>query len=199
MINELLQRIPIRTDMLNEKHVKKISECLQWTIYKQVPGDVVELGCNSGNMAIYLQSILAAISPEKTLHVYDSFQGLPDPSSQDMSPLRRDKKGDMAVSANDLIKFFLLNNVPLPAIHQGWFRDQQYPDRISFAFFDSDFYQSILDSWEKVYPRLSPGAIVTVHDYGFAPLVGVHKACEEFLADKRHLHFWDDYVGIELF
>jgi O-methyltransferase len=185
--------------MLNEKHVRQVTGCLQWTIYKQVPGDVVELGCNSGNMAIYLQSILAAISPEKTLHVYDSFQGLPDPSSQDMSPLRRDKKGDMAVSANDLIKFFLLNNVPLPAIHQGWFRDQQYPDRISFAFFDSDFYQSILDSWEKVYPRLSPGAIVTVHDYGFAPLVGVHKACEEFLADKRHLHFWDDYVGIELF
>lgn len=199
MIDELLRKIPLNTIMLNEKHVRRVTACLQWTIYKQIPGDVVELGCNGGNMAIYTQSILSALCPEKTLHVYDSFQGLPEPSPQDMSSQRTANKGDMAVSSDSVRLFFNRYKVKQPVIHEGWFKDQLYPDRISFAFFDGDFYQSIMDSWEKVYPRLSSGAIVTIHDYGFAPLAGVHKACQEFLADKKHLHFWDDYVGIELF
>lgn len=196
MIDRLLKRIPLDTMMLNEKHVRIVQKCLQWTLYKQVPGDVVELGCNRGNMAIYSQILLTETGSDKRLHVYDSFEGLPRPTLEDMSKDRMERKGNHKATVQELINFFTKYGVDLPVIHQGWFTDQEYPNPISFAFFDGDFYQSIMDSWIKVYPRLSPGAIVTVHDYGFPPLVGVKKACDEFLKDKPHLQFWDDYVAI---
>jgi len=199
MIDELLKRIPLHTDMINEKHVRRIIGCLEWTLHKQIPGDVVELGCNRGNMAIYIQAMLTEKGSDKEFHVYDSFSGLPKPTTEDMSTNRTESQGDLAATVPELINFFMKNGVTIPRVHKGWFADQQYPDRISFAFFDGDFYQSIMDSWEKVYPQLSPGAIVTVHDYGFPPLVGVKKACDEFLKDKPHLQFWDDYVAIMLF
>jgi len=199
IIESLINRIPLESDMLNEKHIRIVQECLLWTIYKRVSGDVVELGCNAGNMAIYTQSILRAKGSSKSLHVYDSFEGLPPHTAKDESPERTAAEGHLGVSVQQLLDFFNRYNVPIPIIHKGWFKDQKYPDKISFAFLDGDFYQSLLDSWEVIYPRLQDGAIVCVHDYGFPPLVGVQKACDEFLADKPHLMFWDDYVAIYIF
>lgn len=196
LIDSLIKKIPLDSMMLNEKHIRRVQECLLWTLYKRVAGDVVELGCNRGNMAIYTQSILRAKSANKSLHVYDSFEGLPPHSAMDESPERSASGGDLGASVQELLDYFNRYNVPIPIIHKGWFKDQKYPDKISFAFLDGDFYQSILDSWEAVYPRLTEGAIVCVHDYGFPPLVGVQKACDEFLADKPHIMYWDDYVAI---
>jgi len=198
LIDQLLNKIPLDTMMLVEKHIHVVQTCLLWTIQKRVSGDVVELGCNRGNMAIYTQSILR-LKSTKSLHVYDSFEGLPSPSIADESPDRTANKGDLGASVQEFMDYFERYNVPLPIIHKGWFKDQRYPDKISFAFLDGDFYQSIMDSWEQVYPRLSDGAIVCVHDYGFPPLAGVKKACDQFLADKPHLMFWDDYVAIFIF
>ncbi len=199
IIESLITRIPLDSMMLNEKHIRRVQECLLWTLNKKVSGDVVELGCNRGNMAIYTQSILRAKSANKSLHVYDSFEGLPQHTAKDESKERTASGGDLGASVQELLDYFNRYNVPIPIIHKGWFKDQKYPDRISFAFLDGDFYQSLMDSWEAVYPRLTEGAIVCVHDYGFPPLVGVQKACDEFLADKPHLMFWDDYVAIYLF
>ena len=196
IVESLIKRIPLDSMMLNEKHIRRVQECLLWTLYKRVAGDVVELGCNRGNMAIYTQSILRAKTSMKRLHVYDSFEGLPPHSAMDESPERSASAGDLGATEMELRDYFHKYDVPVPIIHKGWFKDQEYPDKISFAFLDGDFYQSIMDSWEQVYDRLSDGAIVCVHDYGFPPLVGVKKACDEYLADKPHLMFWDDYVAI---
>lgn len=198
LIDNLLIKIPLDTMMLVEKHIRVVQTCLLWTIQKRVSGDVVELGCNRGNMAIYTQSILR-LKSTKSLHVYDSFEGLPSPSIADESPDRTANAGDLGVTVQELLDYFERYNVPCPIIHRGWFKDQRYPDKISFAFLDGDFYQSLMDSWEAIYPRLSDGAIVCVHDYGFPPLAGVKKACDQFLADKPHLMFWDDYVAIFIF
>ena len=58
--------------------------------------------------------------------------------------------------------------------------DEMLPNKISFAFFDGDFYQSIYDSLLKVYPKLSYGAIVCFHDYERWNLKGVKLAVDDF-------------------
>ena len=199
MIDKLLKKIPHTSIMLNEKHIRRVQSCLLWTLKKGVAGSVVELGCNRGNMAIYTQSILQMNGSSKQFHVYDSFEGLPPHTKEDESPERTASGGDLGATVQEFKDFFAQYNVSIPTIHKGWFKDQRYPDSISFAFLDGDFYQSLLDSWEAIYPRLTDGAIVCVHDYGFPPLAGVQKACDEFLADKPHLMFWDDYVAIYIF
>lgn len=196
-INRLLLEIPLDTMMLNEKHVHTILGCMLWVLEKGIPGDIVELGCNAGNMAIYGQQMAQLYG--RKYHAYDSFEGLPPHTNLDEAPERTAQGGDLAVSQEQFEAYFVKNGIQLPVIHKGWFHQQQYPRQIAFAFFDGDFYNSILTSWLMVYPKLAPGAMVCVHDYGFAPLPGVKLACDEFLQDKGYLQFWDDYVGIYQF
>lgn len=151
---------------------------------KDIPGDVVELACNIGTTALYIRRLLDMINSEKTYHVYDSFEGLPEPAEIDGDLC---KKGDMQRDKEEIINSFLVADLEIPVIHKGWFAeipDNEYPEKICFAFFDGDFYSSILDSFCKVYHKMTPGGIILIHDYEGAQLPGVKKACDYFLKDK---------------
>ena len=151
---------------------------------KDIPGDVVELACNIGTTALYIRRLLNMLESDKIYHVYDSFEGLPEPEEVDGDLC---KKGDMQKNQEDLINSFLVAGLEIPVIHKGWFAeipDNEYPDKICFAFFDGDFCSSILDSFCKVYHKMSKGGVIIVHDYEGAQLPGVKVACDYFLADK---------------
>lgn len=151
---------------------------------KDIPGDVVELACNIGTTALYIRRLLNMLESDKIYHVYDSFEGLPEPEEIDGD---RCKKGDMQKDQSDFEKSFIDAGLKLPVIHKGWFAeipDNEYPDKICFAFFDGDFYSSILDSFCKVYHKMSKGGVIIVHDYEGAQLPGVKVACDYFLKDK---------------
>lgn len=157
-----------------------------------VPGDFVELGCNAGHSAVLLRKVLDHFDPQRELHLYDSFQGLPPPSPQDGNT--RFVAGQMSVTSETLLANFRAVGVAAPVVHAGWFDDtlpNGLPDTIAFAHLDGDFYESILTSLRYVYPRLAPGAICLIDDYadpsvlrGWNELPGVKRACDEFLADK---------------
>ena len=191
-IERLLTELPIISTMVNEEHLRTILTCLERT--REVEGDVVELGCNIGTTSIFLQSYIQG----KKLHCYDSFEGFPEKSPQDYGAAYHFefKKGGCAVPIDEFRYTFTSRGIELPEIHKGWFADAEFPAKISFAFFDSDFYTSIRDSWEKVYPRLSKGAVVCVHDYDWDVLPAVKLACDEFLADKPETMTNEGFIGI---
>ena len=149
------------------------------------PGDVVELGCNVGVTSSYLQRFIKAAGVDKKLYVYDSFEGLPPKTDEDgATPC---EAGASAVSIEQFKKTFADAGVELPIINQGFFgdiSDDKYPAQVCFAFFDGDFYGSIMDSFKKVYHKMVPGGIILIHDYEYAPFPGVKKACDDFLRDK---------------
>jgi hypothetical protein len=51
---------------------------LRGVLFFRVPGDVVELGCFQGHTSVLLQDILVAEGARRDLHLYDSFEGLPE-------------------------------------------------------------------------------------------------------------------------
>ena len=53
-----------------------------------------------------------------------------------------------------------------------------------FAHIDLDLYEGVRDTLSFVYPRLSPGGIIVLDDYGFASCPGARRAVDEFFADK---------------
>jgi hypothetical protein len=150
-----------------------------------VPGDAVELGCNVGMTSSYLQRLLIRSKSDKKLHVYDSFEGLPEKTAEDgATPC---EKGASTVSEDMFKQTFKDAGIPLPVINKGFFGDipdDKYPDKICFAFLDGDFYSSIMDSFKKIYHKTQSGGVIFVHDYEYAPFPGVKKACDDFLADK---------------
>ncbi|MGH8895641.1 MAG: TylF/MycF/NovP-related O-methyltransferase [Egibacteraceae bacterium] len=157
-----------------------------------VPGDVVELGCHSGRTSVFLQMIIEHFDPRRTLHVYDSFEGLPAPSQRDGELF---DAGDLRATADDLVATFGKWNLNEPVIHVGWFEDtlpDELPERIAFSFLDGDFHDSILTCLRHVWPRLSGDGVVMIDDYcdpaqnprAWDKLPGVKAACDTFFADR---------------
>ena len=169
---------------------------------KNIEGDIVELGCNVGTTYLFIRKFLNEYKSEKKFHVYDSFEGLPEKDiKDDNNVVRQFSRGSCESKKENLIRNFKLANLELPQIHCGWFgkiRDEEYPRKIAFAFFDGDFYNSILDSFTKVYPQMVTDARITIHDYKWEVLPGVERACTDFLKDKpeKGAMIYDDHVGI---
>ncbi|MCH8895182.1 MAG: class I SAM-dependent methyltransferase [Proteobacteria bacterium] len=166
MNNDFIAKVLQTSPMLSLEQGINIHLLLTQVILMDVPGDVVELGCWGGQTSILMQKTLDLYRSKKRLHVYDSFEGLPEPHEQDQGT--HFKEGWCATDEETLRKMFALHDARLPEIHPGWFSEtleNELPERIAFAHLDGDFYSSIIQSLEHTYPRLAPGAIVVIDDY----------------------------------
>lgn len=75
-----------------------------------------------------------------------------------------------------------------PIIHKGWFSDftsDDVPENIMFAFFDGDFYESIVDSFRVCESKFNEDAIIIVDDYVNEALPGAAKATDKWLKSNR--------------
>jgi O-methyltransferase len=177
---------PIISDQIDRQELSVILREFNAVIAKGVTGDVVEFGCYVGTTSLFLQRSLA-VAPQKTLHVYDSFAGLPVKQPADQSPAGEQfQAGELVATKAKLIKHFKQAGLPLPVIHKGWFEElsgQDVPAKICFAFLDGDFYSSIMASLKLIWPRLQDGAVVVVDDYNTEALPGVAQAIKEWSRD----------------
>ena len=184
----MLDSYPIISDQVDRAELAQILLAFEKTLQKNVPGDVVELGCYVGTTSLFLQRMILQYKAQKQLHVYDSFEGLPPKTTHDASPAGEQfKAGELHAQKSVFIRHFKQAGLPLPTIHKGWFSDltiDDTPELISFAFLDGDFYKSIKDSLHVVWPKLAPGAIVVVDDYQAEALPGAQRAVDEWL--KTH-------------
>ncbi|MEI7539483.1 MAG: TylF/MycF/NovP-related O-methyltransferase [Candidatus Saccharibacteria bacterium] len=174
------------SDQVDTKEIEIIIRELNKVIDKKIAGDVVELGCYVGTTTVYLAKTLMTTS--KRLYVYDSFEGLPEKTKQDLSPLGQQFQiGELHATKKQLIKNLTQARVPIPYIKKAWFSDltkSDMPESIAFAFLDGDYYGSITDSLKVVEPHLIPGSVIVVDDYSNAALPGVARAVDEWLTGR---------------
>ena len=146
-----------------------------------VPGAVVEFGCYAGTTSIHIARWLGG----KQFHVYDSFVGLPEKTTPDISPVGEQfRPGELLATKKQFMTNLKKAGVPLPHIHKGWFRDlhpSDVPASISFAFLDGDYYESILTPLRLIEDKLADGAVIVVDDYANEALPGAARAVDEWL------------------
>ena len=136
---------------------------------RHVPGVIAEFGCFKGGSTAKLSLVAEHVG--KRLVVFDSFEGLPEPEPWDADHeierprtfARGQYEGTLAevranVGANgrlDVCEF-----VP------GWFAEslESFDREVAVAFVDVDLAASTRDVLTHVWPRVSPGGIVFVHD-----------------------------------
>lgn len=181
--NQLLARYPIISDQVDARELAIIlHECE--TALGQAEGDVVEFGCYVGTTSLFLARLLRELEPERRLHVYDSFAGLPEKTAEDASPAGEQfQPAELSASKAEFIRRFKQANLPLPSIHKGWFSelsDENVPRHIAFAFLDGDYYQSVTDSLRLVWPKLAPGGCIVVDDYINEALPGARRAVDDW-------------------
>jgi O-methyltransferase len=174
------------SDQVNTKEIEIIIRELNRVIDKKITGDVVELGCYVGTTTVHLAKTLMAT--DKRLYVYDSFEGLPEKTKQDLSPLGQQfQVGELHATKKQLVKNLTQARVPMPYIKKAWFSDlikSDMPEVISFAFLDGDYYGSIIDSLRVIESHLVAGSVIVVDDYSNAALPGAARAVDEWLIGR---------------
>ncbi len=169
------------SDQIDERELEIILRELEKTL--PIPGDVVEFGCYVGTTSVPLAKRLQRTG--KRLFVYDSFEGLPEKTLEDESPVGLQfKAGELLATKAQLVRNFKQAGLAIPVITKSWFSevpDSRLPAQICFAYLDGDYYDSILNSLKLIWDKLSPGAIVLVDDYTNEALPGVTRAIDKWL------------------
>jgi len=183
-VNNIIKTYPIISEQITSKRLQIILEQLAQCLINNTSGAVVEFGCYIGTTSLFLRRLLNLLDNNREFHVYDSFAGLPAKSIKDASVSGSSfKAGELKSSKKDLIRNFKKVSLKPPIIHKGWFsdlKDKEIPDLIAFAFLDGDFYDSILQSLNLVWPRMESGGVIVIDDYQTNNLPGVHRAIEDF-------------------
>ena len=172
---KLIKKIKSETDMLlldNEAY--QIFMAIENT--KKIEGDIAEVGVYKGGSA----KLICENKGNKKLYLFDSFEGLPNPSDRDTDGFC---KGSFKYDFN-MVKNYLkgYENVYL---YKGFFPKTSKPIKdkmFSFVHLDVDLYDSTLECLKFFYPRMSKGGIIISHDYMW--IKGVRKAFDSFFKDK---------------
>jgi O-methyltransferase len=141
-----------------------------------VRGSLAEVGVYRGDTS----RVIHALAPERTLYLFDTFEGFP------MADLTKHDERFRDTSI-DLVKEHLgdLNNV---VFRKGYFpvTTQGLEDeRFALVMLDADLYAPTLAGLEFFYPRLSLGGYLFAHDYNSPESDwGVHRSVTEFFKDK---------------
>jgi O-methyltransferase len=202
MDNQIILKLAIENpNMSTVDRLVNIYWAVRQVLTFDVPGDLVELGCNAGGTTVFLQMLIDEFAPLRKLHAYDSFEGLPAPCDLDLNEGKPHlREGQCKATVKDFLATFERWNVRPPIMHKGWFSEtlsDQLSDRIAFGYLDADFYESTLTCLKCVWPRLSRHGLLLVDDYGdrsrnphaWEGLPGVKIACDEFFADKHDKPF----------
>lgn len=205
LLNKVLRKLripakvtPPQPHMANVEIRMNLFHLLEQTLVRAVPGDVVDLGCNAGESTIVMRKLLDAKAPEKQLHAFDSFEGLPELVEEDLNDGVYGA-GYMSASLNLFKRNFSALSLKLPIVHKGWFEETVptgLPEKICFALLDGDLYASTKHILPHVYERMPAGAIGMIAVYYDETLLpredlpggyrspGVKRAVDEFFLDK---------------
>lgn len=139
-------------------------------------GDIAELGSFKGGSA---KLILKHKQKDKKLHLFDTWEGIPD-NKEGFS--KEQFKTDF-----DQVKAFVGEGA---IYHKGFFPDTATEEtnnaNYSFVHLDGDIQQSIYDGLAYFYPRLVPGGIIIIHDWG---LMGVKMGFLAYFGMRQPMTF----------
>jgi O-methyltransferase len=163
---------------------------------KDVRGDVCEFGVAQGETSALIANEIE--SSNKVLHLFDSFEGLPEPTEKDQLKDDIFSLGTMKaytgkMSCPEEMVRTRLKRISFPTqrfvIHKGFIDkvfidDSNLPKEVSFAYVDFDLYEPIKLTMDFLHRTTSPGAIIIVDDYNFFS-TGAKTAVDEFLEEKN--------------
>lgn len=145
---------------------------------EDVPGAAAELGVYRGGFARCINALL----PERTLYLYDSFEGFAEEEAAGYG------EGFVAAHKNTAAAC-ALSSLPHPeraVIREGIFPQtaEGLEERFALVSLDVDLEESTLAGLRYFFPRLEPGGCLLLHDYDNPKLPGVRRAVERYEAER---------------
>ena len=170
------------------KKTKKESDMLLWTeeayqlimnvnSVKKITGDIAEVGVYKGGSA----KLICEFKGNKTLYLFDTFEGLPELSNEDNQ--NQFHKGQYKSTLNEVKNY-------LRKYHQVYYykgliqktSNQLKEEKFSLVNLDLDLYEPTKSALEFFYSRMNKGGILMSHDYSTVP--AIKKVFDDFFKDK---------------
>ena len=182
--------------------------------HQGLEGDFVECGVWRGGNSIVAGDVFARLAPEKSVYLFDTFSGMTEPTAHDVRsgdgrPAADDYGPDAGGSAEHRcyasrqeveanLKAFGIAGDRVRLIEgdvlETLAEPQNLPAAISVLRLDTDWYESTKRELEVLWPRLVPGGVLIVDDYGHWG--GAKKAVDEFFETvPRPFFAYTDYTG----
>jgi hypothetical protein len=174
--------------------LSQVYEAVRTLNTERLEGDLVECGVWSGGcVGLMALANTRFPGPDRRLHLFDSFRGLPQPSSrdEDVAPNFRAGQPHLAHTVDDTeslvatdlcvgdsrrtVEAFLTDRLGVSrdrlVFHEGWFQDtvpkaSKTIGPIALLRLDGDWYDSTMVCLKGLFPNVVEGGFVIIDDYG---------------------------------
>lgn len=203
--------------MTSPERILALCEAVDYICKSEIDGDIVECGVwKGGSMAAVARTLQSISANERTLWMYDTYEGMSEPTANDVDlhgqlaqSLLVQEGEDNAEAADSIWCRCSLENVKntlrdtgYPESHMRYVKGKvedtlpiESPDKIAILRLDTDWYESTKCELENLFPKLVPGGVLIIDDFGHWQ--GCRKAVDEYFEKynvKMFLHRVD-YTG----
>lgn len=186
--------------MCSNARLRALYRAVQHVVICNVQGDLVECGTARGGSAALMALTLKQLKAQRTLWVFDTYEGLPSPTEDDPDyDVAIQHIGAYRGELEEVENLFRRLEIPSPVRFVKGLFEFTVPvspvEKIAVLHIDADWYQSIKVCLDHLYDRVSLGGVIQLDDYGH--WAGARKAVDEFLHEHgiaRRLRYLD-YSG----
>jgi len=187
--------------LTSPERIFALCEAIKYIVTSKISGDVVECGVWKGGSMMAVARTLAQLNDStRHLYLFDTFDGMTPPSAKDISlsgthastMLETNKKEDetsvWCYSPLEEVKEAVTSvGYSTEKIHfiKGRVEDTlpaEAPQKISLLRLDTDWYESTRHELIHLFPRLSPGGVIIIDDYGHWK--GARQAVDEYIQEN---------------
>lgn len=169
--------------MVSIESAYSLYRAIKYISESNIPGSIVECGVwKGGSMMLTAQTLNECGDTARDLYLYDTFEGMPEPSEKDVKIRtgvsgkemweKKNTEGGWAKEGLEQVqKNMQIISYPSKKIHyiKGKVEEtipDTIPEEIALLRLDTDWFSSTYHELKNLYPKLSSGGILIIDDYG---------------------------------
>ncbi len=169
----------VPTDLVKVWRLHVYAWCAQNAL--KIDGDLVECGVHMGLYSLVMLEYLSPLPEEKSLYLYDTFEGLDD-------ELSTEQERDQVEGVYDIEDWFeavsnSFADYSCAKLIKGRVPDilhESAPEKVAFLHLDMNSASAEVGAIDFFQDRLAPGAIILMDDYGRTDHVELHIALRDW-------------------
>jgi O-methyltransferase len=189
--------------MTSRERVYSLIASVEYIVKNDIPGAIVECGVwKGGSSMACLLTLKHLKSCDRDIYLYDTFSGMPEPTSKDGQEEHsiynslRDKSGNSSwcrSPENEVISNLKICDYPISRIKlvKGLVEEtipSESPEKIAILRLDTDWYSSTLHELTHLYPKIEKNGVLIIDDYG--TWQGCRAAVDEYFKESSRLLFF---------
>ena len=199
-ISEIIDKVRPYT-MTSRARIAALCDAVRHVVRHRIAGDFVECGVWKGGSSMAAALCLQQLEDTtRRLHLFDTFGGMTPPSDVDRSATSGFAASAMLKRAprdSKLVAYARIEEVRRNMTRTGYPAEliqlvegpvertlpAQAPASIAVLRLDTDWYESTRHELVHLFPRLAPGGVLIIDDYG--DWEGARRAVDEYFEERN--------------